>query len=261
MGWNFKGKTTQNSKNALAKFPLTVIAFFLITKQSFLPLITCALSAWGKQHRILVWQPRFKIKSWNSGWALLEKSHSQEYPLSPWDGYHSVIMERRAEGRRHLSSWTPFLGHKPNPQGRGGSHFLPDSLGKWLFIPLQNGMPRTLSGFQESWTEVTLQQMSQHSCFSVHLSYRYFQLAKHWRWERWQAGGNQGWFLLWSSGCCGGRCQLRRDPCAHLSSLCHLQLGQLGTLKSAMAGVYTTENGKSYKWVVSLVCFFLRVSY
>lgn len=38
-----------------------------------------------------------------------------------------------------------------------------------------------------------------------------------------------------------------RDPSAHLSSLRLLQLGQLGTLKSAMAGLSTMENGKSYK--------------
>ena len=166
-------------------------------------------------------------------------------------------MERRVEGRRHLSSWDTnptlraeaglisFLIHLANGYSFLYKMTCPvhslDSRSPGLKLPCHRS-PNTLAS---AYTSVT----------------GTFNSPKCWRWERWQLGGNQGWFLLWSSGCCEGGCQLRRDPCAHFSSLRHLQLGQLGTLKSAMAGLYTMENGKSYKWVVSFVCFFLRVSY
>ena len=166
-------------------------------------------------------------------------------------------MERRVEGRRHLSSWDT----NPTLRAEAGLiSFLIHLANGYSFLYKMTCPGHSLDS-RSPGTEVTLPQKSQHSCFSIHLSYRYFQLTKRWRWEKWQLGGKQGWFLLWSSGCCEGGCQLRRDPCVHFSSLRHLQLGQLGTLKSAMAGLYTMESGKSYKWVVSFVCFFLRVSY
>lgn len=88
-------------------------------------------------------------------------------------------MERRAEGRRHLSSWDT----NPTLRAEAGLiSFLIHLANGYSFLYETAGPGH--SGFQESWTEVTLPQKSQHSCFSVHLSYRYFQLAKHWRWER-----------------------------------------------------------------------------